>query len=700
MSDAMLTAQVSELYDRWQTREDQLRAWLGGTATGGPNSDGTYPLTDAHGATYNVKCPARIVADFESPTSSSAASAALSDASALAAAASATASATAKTAAQVAQGIATVRRDEASTSATQAATSAAQAAASAVEATTGLDDIAAAVADAEASAAAAAASAATAGTGADNATAAAGYASAAAASATAASGSASTASSQAGLASTSASAAASSASAAASSSSSASTSATNAASSATSAAGSLTSTRVAASALFPERMDSTASDFTSTLSGAAFTGAALPSANVVTESGYGFVYSLPANADFCPKGLASATTGRVYEVEVEISCPTYAATANFNVRMYGLGATFSTVGQVQVGLGAVNAVGTYTYRARFGAVAEAGPTPAQNVAAWHASSIWLRPMLFFSGGAGSTIYVRRMTVRDVTAAVSAERNATSAFLRAVSMFPDRLNSTGTDFTTTTAGDERAGTALAANRILTESGYGFVYSLNAGSDIYARGLAPAVAGRVYEVEAEFSVVVAGGSVTGRVGLVALSSTFTYLGGVLADATTMTGVTTATGRWRFSNVAPAGGSAWTSGAVWLRPMAQYSGGAGATVYLRRLTVRDVTAVVAAETQAAAAATLPVTTLNTSRSLTTTECIVLCDTSGASRTATLPSAVSVPSRRYTLVKTTSANTLAIGTTSSQTIDGAAASAQDLTAQWTRLTVVSDGSNWVRID
>ncbi|MFY7951237.1 MAG: hypothetical protein ACOVT5_01905 [Armatimonadaceae bacterium] len=707
MSDAMLTAQVSELYDRWQTREDQLRAWLGGTATGGPNSDGTYPLTDAHGATYNVKCPARIVADFESPTSSSAASAASAESFAEAAAASATAAASAKTAAQTAQGIATTRRDEAATSATQAATSAAQAEAWATEATTGLDSIAAAVAAAEASAEAAADSAALSLTGGDNAAAAAASATAAAGSATAAAGSASTASAQAGLASGSASAAASSATAAAMSSSNASTSATNAAASATAAAGSLNSTRVAASALFPERMDSTASDFTGTFTGNAFTGPALPSANVVTESGYGFVYSLPANADFCPKGLAPASAGRIYEVEVEISCPTYAAAANFNLRMYGLNASFSSVGQVQAGLGAITATGVTTYRVRFGAVAEAGPTPAQNVTAWPANSIWLRPMLFFSGGAGSTIFVRRMTVRDVTAVVAAERNATSAFLRAVSLFPDRLNSTGTDFTTTTAGDERAGTALAANRILTEPDYGFVYSLTVGSDIYARGLAPAVAGRVYEVEAEFSVVVAGTSVTGRVGLVALSSTFTNLGAVYANVTTMSGVTTATGRWRFSNVAPSGGSAWSSGAVWLRPVAQYSSGVGATVYLRRLTVRDVTVVVAAETQAAAAAasaaaaaTLPVATLASSRTLLTSESVVLCDTSGGNQTATLPSAVSVPNRRYTLVKTTAANTLVIATTSSQTIDGAAASAQNLTAQWSRFTVVSDGSNWIRID
>jgi hypothetical protein len=126
MSDAMLTAQVSELYNRWQVREDQLRAWLGGTATGGPNTNGTYPLTDANGVTYNVKCPARIVADFESPTSSAAASATTAAASATSAATAATASGSARDAALAAQGVSTTRRDEAASSATQAASSAAQ----------------------------------------------------------------------------------------------------------------------------------------------------------------------------------------------------------------------------------------------------------------------------------------------------------------------------------------------------------------------------------------------------------------------------------------------------------------------------------------------------------------------------------------------------------------------------------------------
>jgi len=40
-----------------------FRAWMSGTATGGPGLDGTYPLSDGLGNTVLVKCPAKIAAD-------------------------------------------------------------------------------------------------------------------------------------------------------------------------------------------------------------------------------------------------------------------------------------------------------------------------------------------------------------------------------------------------------------------------------------------------------------------------------------------------------------------------------------------------------------------------------------------------------------------------------------------------------------
>ena len=61
------------------------------------------------------------------------------------------------------------------------------------------------------------------------------------------------------------------------------------------------------------------------------------------------------------------------------------------------------------------------------------------------------------------------------------------------------------------------------------------------------------------------------------------------------------------------------------------------------------------------------------------------------------TLPSAVGIAGRQYTIKKTDSGTTTSILTTSGQTIDGAAPT--NLTTQWAQLSVVSDGSNWIKV-
>lgn len=45
-----------------------LRSWMAGTATGGPNDDGLYPLSDGLGNTVLVKSPARMSADVSNIT--------------------------------------------------------------------------------------------------------------------------------------------------------------------------------------------------------------------------------------------------------------------------------------------------------------------------------------------------------------------------------------------------------------------------------------------------------------------------------------------------------------------------------------------------------------------------------------------------------------------------------------------------------
>lgn len=72
-----------------------------------------------------------------------------------------------------------------------------------------------------------------------------------------------------------------------------------------------------------------------------------------------------------------------------------------------------------------------------------------------------------------------------------------------------------------------------------------------------------------------------------------------------------------------------------------------------------------------------------------------IVTADATSGAITMTLPTAVGIAGRQYTIKKTdASANAVTVATTSSQTIDGVASSA--LSAQYSFIILVSDGANW----
>lgn len=85
--------------------------------------------------------------------------------------------------------------------------------------------------------------------------------------------------------------------------------------------------------------------------------------------------------------------------------------------------------------------------------------------------------------------------------------------------------------------------------------------------------------------------------------------------------------------------------------------------------------------------------VATKTSNYTLTSSNDVVLADTSGGNVTLTLPTAVGV-SKLFTLKKIASANTMTIATTSAQTIDGSSSIA--ITAQYESITVASDNSNW----
>ena len=89
--------------------------------------------------------------------------------------------------------------------------------------------------------------------------------------------------------------------------------------------------------------------------------------------------------------------------------------------------------------------------------------------------------------------------------------------------------------------------------------------------------------------------------------------------------------------------------------------------------------------------------ITSVAAAITLSSTHCVVYCSGT-TSYAVTLPTAVGITGRMYYIKKTsTSAYTLTITTTSSQTIDGATSLA--FTQQYASYTVISNGSNWLII-
>lgn len=76
------------------------------------------------------------------------------------------------------------------------------------------------------------------------------------------------------------------------------------------------------------------------------------------------------------------------------------------------------------------------------------------------------------------------------------------------------------------------------------------------------------------------------------------------------------------------------------------------------------------------------------------TATDDVILGDASGGAFTVTLPTAVGIPGKRYTIKRTSSSNNVTVDGDGSETIDGATTKA--LATQYAAIVVVSDGTGW----
>lgn len=85
----------------------------------------------------------------------------------------------------------------------------------------------------------------------------------------------------------------------------------------------------------------------------------------------------------------------------------------------------------------------------------------------------------------------------------------------------------------------------------------------------------------------------------------------------------------------------------------------------------------------------------TITANRTLDGTDNVIFADTSAGGFTVTLPTAVGITGREYTVIKTSASNTLVFATTSSQTVNGAVPTTYNMTAIGS-LTFISNGANW----
>jgi hypothetical protein len=225
-----------------------------------------------------------------------------------------------------------------------------------------------------------------------------------------------------------------------------------------------------------------------------------------------------------------------------------------------------------------------------------------------------------AGSAATAVAARDTAVgaKDTAVAKAAEASMSSAtaLREIVANFPDRLDATAYAFTEALTGDPSAVASAPGAKIVNAAGFGYVYQAAGAATLAHKGVITAGAEYVIEVavEIEQTVVGAGETPAARIRLQGLDKDYASTGAAVTSPLVVTPVGVTVVTHRFAYVAPAGGTAWPQPgvALWLRPAVDINrksddsgAAAGSTARVRRLTVRDVTAVVAAELAAAAAA-----------------------------------------------------------------------------------------------
>ncbi|WP_242076583.1 tail fiber domain-containing protein [Brevundimonas diminuta] len=72
VTNSALAQQIADLIQSTEARDAKLRGWIGGSAIGGPNNDGRYPLSDALGQEHLLPSPARLTDMVTGPAAAAA----------------------------------------------------------------------------------------------------------------------------------------------------------------------------------------------------------------------------------------------------------------------------------------------------------------------------------------------------------------------------------------------------------------------------------------------------------------------------------------------------------------------------------------------------------------------------------------------------------------------------------------------------
>ncbi|MBU2251805.1 MAG: hypothetical protein KKH25_06060, partial [Candidatus Omnitrophica bacterium] len=98
---------------------------------------------------------------------------------------------------------------------------------------------------------------------------------------------------------------------------------------------------------------------------------------------------------------------------------------------------------------------------------------------------------------------------------------------------------------------------------------------------------------------------------------------------------------------------------------------------------------------KTKITGAIDLPYKSITAAYTVTTSDYFIECNSTSAIFTVALPTAVGCVGREYVFVKNNAANDITIDPYNAETINGAAT--YILSAQWSKVTIVSNGTNWI---